>query len=100
MESILNNPAATAELPKVPLLQLVTRSGCHLCENACEVVATIATQLQLHWTEVSLDDHPELTERYGEEIPVVLVNGIQRDFWHIDPIRLGNILSQALTGNS
>lgn len=98
MESDATSAADTRATPKVPLLQLVTRSGCHLCENAREVVATVAGQLQLRWTEVSLDDHPELTERYGEEVPVVLVNGIQRDFWHIDPIRLGNILSQALTG--
>lgn len=98
MESDASSAAQTPAAPKAPLLQLVTRSECHLCENAREVVATVAGQLQLRWTEVSLDDHPELTERYGEEIPVVLVNGIQRDFWHIDPIRLGNILSQALTG--
>lgn len=98
MESVASDAAQTPNAPKVPLLQLVTRSGCHLCENAREVVSTVAGQLQLRWTELSLDDHPELTERYGDEIPVVLVNGIQRDFWHIDPIRLGTILSKALTG--
>ncbi|MEV8145269.1 glutaredoxin family protein [Specibacter sp. NPDC078709] len=101
MESVAHDPSDSLDslaAPKVPLLQLVTRSGCHLCENAREVVATVAGQLQLRWTEVSLDEHPELTELYGEEVPVVLVNGIQRDFWHIDPIRLGTILSRALTG--
>ena len=99
MESVAPDPTQSFSSPKVPLLQLVTRSGCHLCENAREVVSTVAGQLQLRWTELSLDDHPELTELYGEEIPVVLVNGIQRDFWHIDPIRLGTILSKSLTGN-
>ena len=99
MEPVASEPPEVPVIPKVPLLQLVTRSGCHLCENAREVVSTVAGQLQLRWTEVSLDDHPELTELYAEEIPVVLVNGIQRDFWHIDPIRLGNVLSRALTGD-
>ncbi|WP_104110876.1 MULTISPECIES: glutaredoxin family protein [unclassified Arthrobacter] len=99
MESVAPDPTQSLSSPKVPLLQLVTRSGCHLCENAREVVSTVAGQLQLRWTELRLEDHPELTELYGEEIPVVLVNGIQRDFWHIDPIRLGTILSKSLTGN-
>lgn len=99
METFAHDPAETLAPAKVPLLQLVTRSGCHLCENAREVVSTVAGQLQLRWTEVSLDEHPELVERFGEEVPVVLVNGIPRDFWHIDPIRLGTILSRALTGD-
>lgn len=99
MENFARDAVDMPATAKVPLLQLVTRSGCHLCENAREVVFTVASQLQLRWTELSLDDHPELVERFGEEVPVVLVNGIPRDFWHIDPIRLGNILSRALTGD-
>ena len=48
--------------------------------------------------EISLDGNAELTARYGEEIPVVLVDGIQRDFWQIDPVRLRTILERAMAG--
>ena len=33
-------------------------------------------------------DDPELIRRYGEEIPVTLVDGRQHDFWRVDPARL------------
>ena len=35
-----------------------------------------------------MDDDAELRDRYAEEIPVVLVDGVQRDFWKIDEVRL------------
>jgi hypothetical protein len=43
-----------------------------------------------------VDNRPELRERYAEEIPVVLVDGIQRDFWKIDETRLDRDLRQAM----
>ncbi|WP_104086353.1 glutaredoxin family protein [Arthrobacter sp. GMC3] len=82
----------------VPRLELITKSGCHLCEDARDVVARVAQELGLPWTEVGIDGNPDLTQRYGEEIPVVLVDGVQRDFWHIDPVRLHTVLSNAMAG--
>ncbi|WP_449374458.1 glutaredoxin family protein [Arthrobacter psychrolactophilus] len=108
MEPAANAPDAHRDDPAVelpvdgatgPLLELVTRSGCHLCEAARTVVTDVAAELGLGWSEVSIDNDAELTARYGEEIPVVLVDGIQRDFWQIDPVRLRTILSKALAGN-
>lgn len=78
-----------------PRLELVTRAGCHLCDDARAVVEEVAGGLGLPWHEVNIDGNAELVARYGEEIPVVLVDGIQRDFWHIDPVRLRSILSRA-----
>ena len=31
---------------------------------------------------------PTCSPRYGEEIPVTLVDGRQHDFWRVDPARL------------
>lgn len=86
----------TQNEPKVPLLELVTKDGCHLCEAAVGVVDEVAAELGLPWQEVRIDDDAELTARYGEEVPVVLVDGIQRDFWQIDPVRLRGILARAM----
>ncbi len=44
----------------------------------------------------SVDDDAELRERFAEEIPVVLVDGVQRDFWKIDEVRLDRTLRRAL----
>jgi hypothetical protein len=43
-----------------------------------------------------VDDDAELRERFAEEIPVVLVDGVQRDFWKIDEARLERTLRRAL----
>ena len=82
---------------RIPLLELITKASCHLCDDARTVVSGVAAELGLPWTERQIDGDEDLTARYGEEIPVVLVDGVQRDFWHIDPVRLGNVLQQALT---
>lgn len=75
-----------------PELTLVTKPNCHLCIEARAVVGGVATELGLAWNEVSIDDDVSLAARFAEEIPVVLVNGVQRDFWTIDPVRLRRIL--------
>lgn len=92
------NPKLHSAPHSVPRLELVTKSSCHLCEDAHTVVETVAAELGLSWSEVSIDNDDELTARYGEEIPVVLVDGVQRDFWHIDPVRLRTILAKAMGG--
>lgn len=69
-----------------------TRPGCHLCEAACEVVARVCADLGEEWAEVDIDQDPELQRRYGEEIPVTLVDGRQHDFWRVDERRLRTAL--------
>lgn len=78
-----------------PLIELLTRTGCHLCADARAVVDEVAGGLGLAWQEVPIDHDDALTARFGEEIPVVLVNGVPRDFWRIDPVRLEQVLRQA-----
>ena len=83
---------------RIPLLELITKASCHLCDDARTVVSAVAAGLGLAWTERQIDGDEDLAARYGEEIPVVLVDGIQRDFWHIDPVRLESILRRARAG--
>ena len=71
-----------------PRVTLYSRPGCHLCENARAVIEEVCAELGESWTEVSILEDPELIRRYGEEIPVTLVDGRQHDFWRVDPARL------------
>ncbi|HEV7169073.1 MAG TPA: glutaredoxin family protein [Micrococcaceae bacterium] len=80
-----------------PELILVTKTDCHLCAAAHAVVALAAEELGLAWEEKSIDADPALAERFAEEVPVVLVDGVQRDFWNIDPVRLRRVLREAMT---
>jgi glutaredoxin len=79
-----------------PDVVLITKADCHLCEAARDAVGRVTAELGLEWREQLVDNQPELREQYAEEIPVVLVNGIQRDFWKIDETRLARVLRQAM----
>lgn len=99
MDSVPDNTTNhTVPARRIPLLELVTKAGCHLCDDARGVLTQVADGLGLAFSELSIDGNAELTARYGEEIPVVLVDGIQRDFWQIDPVRLHAILERAMAG--
>ena len=84
--------------PPRPAVTLLTRPGCHLCEAARESVDRVASALGLEWEDVDVDTDPELARRHAEEIPVVLVDGVPRDFWQIDERRLARLLRERLAG--
>jgi len=74
---------------------LYVRDGCHLCDRAREVVAAAAAEAGATWVEIDVDaadDDGALQREYGESVPVVLVDGVQRGFWRIDPARVSKAL--------
>ncbi|MEI2764989.1 MAG: glutaredoxin family protein [Dermatophilaceae bacterium] len=64
-------------------ITLIGRPGCHLCDDAEATVAVVAAQTGASWVKVSLDDAPDLHERYWERIPVVLVDGREVAYWRV-----------------
>jgi glutaredoxin len=73
---------------------LYGKPGCHLCDDARAVVEAVCAELGVGFTEIDITTDPELFRRYGEQIPVTVVDGRQHDFWRVDPARL----RKALTG--
>ena len=71
-----------------PRITLYSRPGCHLCDDARAVIALVCADLGEEYDEVSIDGDPELSERFGEEIPVTFVDGRKHDFWRVDEARL------------
>ena len=68
------------------------KPGCHLCEDAVEVVARVCADLGTTYDEVDITTDPELQRRFGEQIPVTFVDGRQHDFWRVDERRLRSAL--------
>ena len=66
------------------------------CDETGAAVARVTAALGIDWSEKSVDDDAGLRERFAEEIPVVLVNGVQRDFWKIDEARLTRTLQRVI----
>ncbi len=54
----------------------------------------IAAETGTGWNELSILDHPELAEKYWEQIPVVLVDGAQHTYWRVDAERLRTALTR------
>lgn len=80
-------------------LTLIGKPGCHLCDDARTVVARVIEDLsarkdapRLTLDEVSILDDAALSDKYAEEIPVLLINGKVHNYWRIDPVRLTNAL--------
>jgi len=76
------------------VLTLLSKPGCHLCDDAravvAEVVAAVGDKVRAPITvdELSILDDPDLLEKYSEEIPVLLINGRVHNIWRIEPVRL------------
>ena len=71
-----------------PRITLIGKPGCHLCDDARAVVARVAEELGVGWTELDITRDEALAEQYWEQIPVTLVDGRRHDFWRVDEARL------------
>jgi hypothetical protein len=73
---------------------VLTRDGCHLCDEAIAVVAAVCTETGDEWETRDVDADPELRRRYTDEVPVTFVDGAQHDYWRVDPARLRSALTR------
>jgi hypothetical protein len=76
-------------------LTLIGKPGCHLCDDARDVVNAVRDELgaaegapEIRFEERSILDDAALAERFAEEIPVVLIDGEVHNYWRIDPAKL------------
>lgn len=69
------------------------KAACHLCEDAYAVVDRVCTAAGASWRSIDIQDDAELMTRYGEQLPVIFVDGRQHDFWRVDPDRLRSALA-------
>jgi glutaredoxin len=56
-------------------LRLYTRKDCCLCEEMKSTLSRVAGRVSFALEEIDVDTSPELQEKYGNEIPVLLING-------------------------
>ncbi|MCW2917816.1 MAG: glutaredoxin 2 [Actinomycetia bacterium] len=75
------------------MITLLSKPGCHLCDDAREVIVRVATELGEPWEERDITRSEEDTRLYGEQIPVTIIDGVQHDFWRVDEKRLRTALA-------
>lgn len=59
----------------MPNLTLLTRPGCRLCDEAWELILTLATEFDWQVTKIDISDDHLLSQRFGALIPVVDIEG-------------------------
>jgi glutaredoxin len=84
-----------ADPPAAATITLLSRPGCHLCDEARTVIARVAADLGVPWDERDITQSERDLQDYREMIPVTLINGVQHDFWHVSEQRLRAALAEA-----
>ena len=60
--------------PAPPKVTFYTKAGCHLCDDARDMLDEIAAQTVYELTEIDIRRDTGLFERYRYRIPVIMIN--------------------------
>jgi glutaredoxin len=69
---------------------LYTRQGCHLCDQAQQVLLRHGVQVEL----VDIDRNPQLQQRYDQCVPVVEIDGQERFRGRVNEVLLRRLLAR------
>jgi glutaredoxin len=69
-------------------VRLYSLAGCHLCEDAREVVREACSEAGAEWVEVDISADADAAAAYGEMVPVLVVDGQVAGYWRLDPARV------------
>jgi len=72
-----------------------TKAGCHLCEDARDLLEEIAEETEYALTEIDIRSDREVFERYRYRIPVILINGETLLEGRIEALELAQAFQQA-----
>ena len=69
-------------------IDIYSRPGCHLCDEAKEVVERVRLRFPFLLRVINIETDPELERAYGEQIPVVFINGNKAFKYRVDEVEL------------
>ena len=61
--------------PPQAVYELVTRDGCHLCDEMAAVLDAVLPGYGLSWLPRNVDAEPALRARFTDAVPVLLRDG-------------------------
>lgn len=67
---------------------VLSKPGCHLCEDACRAVARITEDVGVGWAARDISDDAELMAQWAEYVPVIMVDGQVHGWFRVDEARL------------
>ena len=79
----INDPSIPQITPTAEVV-LYTRAGCHLCDEAKQILRELQKNTRFEFSEVDIDHDPVLRERFNDEVPVIFVHGKKAFKYRID----------------
>jgi glutaredoxin len=76
---------------------LYGKPGCHLCEEAREVLLSVRLEREFDLAEVDVTLDPGLNREYGERIPVIAVDGADAFEYFVDREALRERLDRVIS---
>ena len=76
------------------LITIFSRHGCHLCEVAEATLRDLKEELDFEIEVNFIDGDVELEKLYGNEVPVIHIDGEHHDFYRVDPERFKSSLEK------
>ena len=76
------------------VITVFSRHSCHLCEVAVEVLEGMQTELNFEIEKIYIEGNTELEKLYGEQVPVIHIDGVHHDFFRVDPERFKSSLEK------
>jgi glutaredoxin len=73
---------------------LITRAGCHLCEEASAALHRLTAELGFGYQELEVDADPALLVEYSDRVPVILINGREHGYWRLEEKRFRKAIAR------
>ena len=73
---------------------LVTRSGCHLCEEAEALLRRLWREVGFGYAEIDVDADPARQAEYSDRVPVILIDGREHGYWRVEEERFRAAVSR------
>jgi len=69
------------------VITVFSRQDCHLCDVAIELLESMRDELDFTIEKIQIEGDEKLEKLYGQQVPVIQIDGEPHDFWRLDPER-------------
>ncbi|HEY3716316.1 MAG TPA: glutaredoxin family protein [Jatrophihabitantaceae bacterium] len=73
---------------------LITRVGCHLCEDASALLQKLHAELGFGYDELDVDADRDRRNEYSDRVPVILIDGKEHGYWRVEEPRFRAALAR------
>ncbi|HEV7192777.1 MAG TPA: glutaredoxin family protein [Jatrophihabitantaceae bacterium] len=73
---------------------LITRAGCHLCQEAEVTLRQLAGELGFAYAELDVDADAARRDTFSDRVPVILIDGKEHGYWRVEEPRFRRAIAR------